>query len=160
MKPLLSLILPLSFALSVGLPLARGGDLPSETLKQIDQMKIDAEARKDMPKELPGVVQVTTDEAFKMWKAKSAIFLDNRVKTQFDTERIEGAQWFPIDELLKDPGLAAKLDKSKKYIAYCNGAHCWRSPAVVLLLKTMGYDKILWYRDGIPDWKTKGLPAE
>jgi rhodanese-related sulfurtransferase len=160
MRRFLTLVMPFSIALSVSFPMVRAADVPADLLKQIDQMKTDAEAKKDMPKELAGVVQVTTEEALKMWKTKSAVFLDNRVKTQFDTERIEGAQWFPVDELLKDPGLAAKLDKTKKYVAYCNGAHCWRSPAVVLFLKSLGYDNILWYRDGIPDWKKKSLPTE
>jgi hypothetical protein len=117
MKQLFTLILPFSVVFSGSSPLTRGADMPTEILKQIDQMKTDAEAKKDMPKELAGIALVTTEEAAKMWKAKSAVFLDNRIKTQFDTERIEGAQWFPIDELLKDPSLAAKIDKAKKYVA-------------------------------------------
>jgi rhodanese-related sulfurtransferase len=160
MKRLIALLLPAGIAISIGcLSDARAANISAEVQKQIDQMKTDAEAKKDMPKELPGVVQVTADEAFKLWKAKSAIFLDNRVKTQFDSEKIEGAQWLFADDLLKDPG-AAKLDKAKKYVAYCNGAHCWRSPAVILVLKSMGYDNILWFRDGIPEWKKKGFATE
>ncbi len=153
--PALSLTMAFLFG-----PLSRGAEISADVLKQIDLMKTDAEAKKDMPKELAGVTQVSTEQAFKMWKEKSAVFIDNRVKTQFDTERIERAQWFPADELIKDPGLAAKLDKTKTYIAYCNGAHCWRSPAVVLILKGLGYNNILWYRDGIPDWKKKGFSTE
>ena len=160
MKRAITLILPIGIALSIGHLPARAADIPAEVLKQIDVMKTDAEAKKDMPKELPGVVQVTADEAFKLWKAKSAVFLDNRIKTQFDTERIEGAQWFPADELLKDYSLAGKLDKTKRYVAYCNGAHCWRSPAVILLLKSLGYNNILWFRDGIPEWKKKSFATE
>ncbi|HUI76847.1 MAG TPA: rhodanese-like domain-containing protein [Bryobacteraceae bacterium] len=160
MKRCYTAIVPIGIALLFGSLPVRGGEATEDTLKLIDQMKIDAEAKKDMPKEFPGVTQVTTEQAFKMWKDKSAIFLDNRVKTQFDTERIEGSQWYPADELLKDAALASKLDKAKTYIAYCNGAHCWRSPAVVLILKGLGYNKILWYRDGLPDWKKKGLATE
>jgi len=103
MNRLITLILPIGIAFTISSPPARGSEIPADVLKQIDQMKTDAEAKKDMPKDLPGVTQVMADEAFKLSKTKSAVFLDNRIKTQFDSERIEGAQWFPADDFLKDP---------------------------------------------------------
>ena len=160
MKPYVTTAALLSFALFVGAVTASGAEMPADVLKLIDQMKADAEAKKDMPAQLDGVKMVTTEQALKMWKEKTAIFLDNRVKTQYETEKIERTEWYPADELLKDPSLASRIDKSKIYVAYCNGAHCWRSPAVALILKTLGYRNVLWYRDGLPDWKKKGCPTE
>ena len=61
---------------------------------------------------------------------------------------------------LKDSAMAPKLDKSRKYVAYCNGAHCWRSPAMILFVKSIGYDNVLWLRDGLPEWKKKGYATE
>lgn len=159
MKTRFASILALTFALTVLPVQVLAAEILAEILKQIDQFKADAEAKKDMPLELAGVKLVNTDEAARLFKAKSAIFLDNRSQSQFDTERIQGAKLFPVDDLLKDPSLAGKLDKSKTYVLYCNGAHCWRSPAVALILSNMGY-RIFWYREGLPGWKKSGLLTE
>jgi len=31
---------------------------------------------------------------------------------------------------------------------------------VILMLQSMGYSNILWFRDGIPEWKKKNFPTE
>jgi rhodanese-related sulfurtransferase len=133
---------------------------PEDLIKKIAGLKADAEAKKEMPAAIEGLPIVNSEEANKMFKGKKVIFLDNRVKSQFDTEKIAGAKWFFCDTLLKDPALADKLDKSKEYVVYCNGVHCWRSPAVGMMLKQSGFEKVYWYRDGLPDWKKRGFPTE
>lgn len=133
---------------------------PDDLMKTIVAMKADAEVKKDMPASFPGIQVVNSDEIQKMLKAKKAVVLDNRVKSQYDTEKIAGAEWFYCDDLLKDSAMAGKLDKNKEYVLYCNGSHCWRSPATALMLQHLGFKKLFWYRDGIPDWKKKGLPTE
>ncbi|MBI4697913.1 MAG: rhodanese-like domain-containing protein [Nitrospirae bacterium] len=95
-----------------------------------------------------------------MWKSKKAVILDTRNKMQYDTERIEGAQLLPSDDLQKNPGLADGLDKEKEYVLYCNGVKCPRSPRAALMLQHLGFKKLNWYRDGMPDWKSKGYPTE
>jgi len=133
---------------------------PDEMMKTILAMKADAEVKKDMPASFPGIQVVNSDEVQKRLKAKTAVVLDNRVKSQYDTEKIAGAEWFFCDDLMKDPAMAGKLDKNKEYVLYCNGSHCWRSPATALMLQHLGFKKLFWYRDGMPDWKKKGLPTE
>jgi rhodanese-related sulfurtransferase len=132
---------------------------PEDLVQKMMGLKADAEAKKDMPTAIEGLPIVNSEEANKLLK-KKAIFLDNRVKAQFDTEKIAGAQWFFCDTLIKDPTLAAKLDKSKEYVVYCNGVLCWRSPAVGMMLKQLGFAKVYWYRDGLPDWKKRSFPTE
>ncbi|MBI5142622.1 MAG: rhodanese-like domain-containing protein [Nitrospirae bacterium] len=139
---------------------AYAGAYPDDMMKTIMAMKADAEVKKDMPASFPGIEVVNSDTIQKMLKTKKAVILDNRVKSQFDTEKIAGAEWLFCDDLLKDPALAGKLDKSKEYILYCNGTHCWRSPSTALMLQHLGFTKLFWYRDGMPDWKKKGLPTE
>jgi len=132
---------------------------PESLVQKMMGFKADAEAKKDMPAAIDGLPIVTTEEANKLFKNK-AIFLDNRVKAQVDTEKIAGAKWLFCDALIKDPSLADKLDKAKEYVVYCNGVLCWRSPATGMMLKQLGFTKVYWYRDGLPDWKKKGLPTE
>ena len=133
---------------------------PEDLVQKMMGLKADAEAKKDMPAAIEGLPIVNSEEANKLFKGKKAIFLDNRVKSQFDTEKIAGAQWFFCDTLIKDPTLASKLDKSKEYVVYCNGVLCWRSPAVGMMLKQLGFAKVYWYRDGLPDWKKRSFPTE
>jgi rhodanese-related sulfurtransferase len=132
---------------------------PEDLVQKMMGLKADAEAKKDMPASIDGLPIVNGEEANKLYKNK-AVFLDNRVKSQYDTEKIAGAQWFFCDALIKDPTLASKLDKSKEYVVYCNGVLCWRSPAVGMMLKQLGFTKVYWYRDGLPDWKKRSFPTE
>lgn len=140
--------------------IAFASSYPEDMMQKIMAMKADAEAKKEMPASLPGIQIISGAEAHKMWSAKSAVFLDNRVKVQFETEKIPGAQWFFCDELMQNPSLADKLDKNKAYVVYCNGVTCWRSPAVAMMLQHLGFKKIYWYREGLPDWKKRGYPTD
>lgn len=159
MKKYLSIFVVVA-VLVVAAGIASADPYPQELMDKCMAMKADAEVKKDMPNSLPGISVVGSEEANKMWKSKNAVFLDNRVKTQYDAEKIEGAKWFFADDLLKNPSLADTLDKNKDYVVYCNGVHCWRSPATALMLQHLGFTKVHWYRDGLPDWKKRGYPTE
>jgi rhodanese-related sulfurtransferase len=140
--------------------IAFASSYPDAMMQKMMAMKSDAEAKKEMPASLPGIQVISGEEAYKMWKAKSAVFLDNRIKVQYETERIAGAEWFFCDDLLKNPSLANRLDKNKAYVMYCNGITCWRSPSTAMMLQHLDFKKIYWYRDGLPDWKKRGHPTE
>jgi rhodanese-related sulfurtransferase len=45
-------------------------------------------------------------------------------------------------------------------IFYCNGAECWKSYKSSVVAVKAGYKNVYWLRDGIPEWKAKGLPVE
>jgi len=131
-----------------------------DLLKRCDELHELAKQGKEMPTSLDGIPVISGDKAYQLWKAKKVIFLDNRVKSQYDTERIPGAIWFFVDDLIaKGPQMAESLDKKKEYVVYCNGVKCWRSPAAALLLHSLGF-KVYWYREGLPDWKKRGYPTE
>lgn len=133
---------------------------PADLLEKIDKLHELAKEKKEMPATLEGIKVITEDEAYKLWKEKKAIFLDNRVKSQYDTEKIPGALWFFTDDFIKKgPEMADTLDKNRQYVVYCNGVTCWRSPAMALMLKHLGF-KVMWFRKGLPAWKTKGYPTE
>lgn len=132
---------------------------PAEITDKIAALRVDADAKKDMPASLSGIRSIPAEDAKKLLDSKKAVFLDNRVKPQYETEKIPGAVWFLADDFLKNPAMADKLDKTKEYVLYCNGIHCWRSPATALMLQNLGFTKILWFREGIPDWKKKGFPV-
>lgn len=131
-----------------------------EVLDKIGELKVLAEAKKDMPTVFAGIKMVDVAEAYTLWKGKKVIFLDTRPKAQFDTEAIPGAVWLDADKLLDDPTLANSLDKSKEYITYCSGIICRRAPGGALQLQSMGFKNVRYFRGGMPDWKAKGYPVK
>jgi len=135
-------------------------DYPEETKKKIKAMKEDAHAKKDMPESLSGIQTINGEDAMKMLKSKKAAAIDCRIKTQYDTEKIPRAEWLLPEELINNPMIVDKLDKEKEYILYCSSSTCWRSPATALMLQSLGFKNIYWYRDGLRDWKDKGFPTD
>jgi len=133
---------------------------PEDVVKKIDAISEIEKEKKEMPASLDGVPVVNGDEVHKIWKSSKASVIDTRNKTQFDTERVEGATHLSSDDLIKDPSLANGLDKDKEYVVYCNGVKCPRSPRAAIMMKHLGFKKVFWYREGIPDWKSKGYPTE
>ncbi|TAN41118.1 MAG: rhodanese-like domain-containing protein [Nitrospirae bacterium] len=155
----LKTVLTAVFVLLLAAGLGYAAPYPDEVMKKIDDIKELEKNKKEMPESLAGVSIVKGDEVAKL-KAKGAKVLDNRVRAQYDTERVEGAQLLTVDELLKNPALAAPYNKEQDVVLYCNGIKCWRSPAAAILLQHLGFKKIHWYREGLPDWKKRGLPTE
>ncbi|MBI5056007.1 MAG: rhodanese-like domain-containing protein [Nitrospirae bacterium] len=135
-------------------------DWPDSVTQKIDVIKGIEQEKKEMPASLEGVTILNGDEVYKLWKSKKAVVLDTRNKVQYDTEKIEGAMHLSADELLKNPALADGFDKEKEYVLYCNGIKCPRSPWAAIMLQHLGFKKLDWYRDGMPDWKSKGYPTE
>ncbi len=55
-----------------------------------------------------------------------------------------------------------ELDRSQETLFFCNGPQCGQSPAAIKALMKAGFpaDKMLYYRGGMHDWMTLGLPTE
>ena len=58
------------------------------------------------------------------------------------------------------PGLF-QLEREQPTIFFCNGPQCGQSPTAIRALLAAGYpaDKMLYYRGGLHDWLTLGLPV-
>lgn len=132
-----------------------------DVIAKVKQLKDLASEKKEMPASIPGV-KIITGQELKKWmdSKKKFVLSDNRVKEQYDAERIKGAQWLLADHLLADPTLAGKLNKDDVIVLYCNGITCWRSPAAAIMLQSLGFKNLYWYRDGLPDWKKDKYPTE
>jgi rhodanese-related sulfurtransferase len=132
---------------------ASAGAYPDAVIKQAEQLKADADAKKDMPASLPGIKIIDGKELKKWMDAKKKfVLIDNRNKEQFGKEHITGAVLITVDELLADPKLSDKLDKNVPLVLYCNGVKCWRSPAAALLYQSLGFKEVYWFRNGLPEW--------
>lgn len=137
-----------------------GGAYPGEVLKSVLDLKALSVQKQEMPSALPEVTVIGTEEAEKIWKAKTATFLDTRPRAAYEQGRIPGAGWLCSDDLLKDPDAAKRLDRAREYVLYCNGDRCWRAAGVAILLRHLGFGRLRWYRAGYPVWRKEGLPTE
>ena len=81
--------------------------------------------------------------------------LDVRPREEFAAGHVPGAVNVPIHELEKR---LAELPKRKEVVAYCRGPYCLMSYDAVQLLRRKGL-KARRLKDGLPEWRTAGLPT-
>jgi rhodanese-related sulfurtransferase len=124
----------------------------------------------DTPAELAGVKLVSAEEVVKAQSA-GAVIIDSRVASEYAEGHIKGAINVPYREksekavnfdAAQDEFNLAKLpaDKAAAVVVYCNGPECWKSFKGSTVAMKGGYTNVLWYREGFPQWKSKGLPSE
>ncbi|HVI79975.1 MAG TPA: rhodanese-like domain-containing protein [Candidatus Acidoferrum sp.] len=124
----------------------------------------------DTPAELAGVKLVGAEEVVKAQSA-GAVIIDSRVASEYAEGHIKGAINVPYREksekavnfdAAQDEFNLAKLpaDKAAAVVVYCNGPECWKSFKGSTVAMKGGYTNVLWYREGFPQWKSKGLPSE
>lgn len=121
------------------------------------------------PAQLPGVTRVRASEV-KELILQGAMMVDVRSEKEFREGHIPGAILLPYAEKsLKDIAFDSavdtfsgveKLDKSKPVIFACNGAECWKSYKAAKAAVSRGFTNVHWFRGGLPEWKTEGLPVE
>lgn len=154
-------LLSLACLFILGMAVSAYAQWTPEVIAKVKELKELANAKKEMPASIPGVKNITAPEIKKMMDAKkNFIISDNRVKEQYDAEKIKGADWLLADHLVADQKLADKYKKDDTIVLYCNGITCWRSPAAAVMLQSLGFKNLYWYRDGIPDWKKNKFPTE
>ncbi len=82
--------------------------------------------------------------------------LDVRPAEEFEAGHIPGAVSIPIEELGRR---LRELPKGKEVVAYCRGPFCLMSFEAVQLLRKKGR-KARRLLDGMPEWRSVGLPVE
>ena len=92
-------------------------------------------------------------------KQKDLSIIDTRKSDTMDEVSIPGSKNIPYDELV---GRMDELDENHPSIFFCNGPQCPQSSTAIKNLLEAGYpaDKILYYRGGMHDWITLGLPVQ
>jgi rhodanese-related sulfurtransferase len=93
------------------------------------------------------------------FQEKGLPIIDARTTGFYDISTIPGAKNIPHNEIIERIG---ELDRNQPAIFFCNGPQCPQSPTAIHNLLEAGYppEKILYYRGGMHDWVTLGLPVE
>ena len=124
----------------------------------------------DTPAELPGA-RLAASEDVEIAQSRGAVVVDSRIASEYADGHIKGAINIPYREksektvsfdVKQDEFNLAKLpaDKQAPIVIYCNGPECWKSFKASTAAIRHGYSNIYWYRDGFPNWKSKGLAIE
>ena len=84
--------------------------------------------------------------------------VDARTRDFFVDATLAGAVNIPYPEI---PAHINELDREQATIFFCNGPQCGQSPTAIHALIEAGYppEKMLYYRGGLHDWLTLGLPV-
>lgn len=83
--------------------------------------------------------------------------VDARSRAEYEAGTIPGARSLPHDDVAER---SAELDRRQQTVFFCNGPQCGQSPDAIRTLLDAGYPPsgILYYRGGVHDWLTLGLP--
>ena len=84
--------------------------------------------------------------------------IDSRTSDFYEISTIPGAKNIPHNEITDRMD---ELDRNNPTIFFCNGPQCPQSPTAIRNLLSAGYppEMILYYRGGMHDWITLGLPV-
>ena len=85
--------------------------------------------------------------------------VDTRLGHFYNGGTIPGARNISHDRIRES---IAELDPDKPTVFFCNGPQCAATPETIRALLGAGHpaESVLYYRGGIHDWVTLGLPLE
>jgi rhodanese-related sulfurtransferase len=100
-------------------------------------------------------------EAAAWLHARGAVFLDARRSKDFAEGHVSGARSFPVWEAAVMAGRVQEFvaeggDPSLPIVLYCSGGDCEDSHMLAQTLFGAGFENLLVYRDGFPDWVKRG----
>jgi rhodanese-related sulfurtransferase len=119
----------------------------------------DNNAHIDVPQYLDGTTRVTAEELILLVESTpDLIIIDARKGSDYRKGYIEGAVSLPNTET--SAKTLAKYIKNKQtpVLFYCNGVKCGRSVVAARVAVKEGYKHIYWFRGGMEEWESKGLP--
>ena len=102
-----------------------------------------------------------TGEAAAWLHARGVLFLDARRTREYADGHVAGARSFPVweSETVRErvEALVAEgRDGSLPVVLYCSGGDCEDSHMLAQALFGAGFENLLVYRDGFPDWLKRG----
>ena len=100
--------------------------------------------------------RIGREEAFKLYKANQAVFIDVRSYQSFTTGHIKGALSIPGSQLISRFG---EVSPGKLVITYCACEHEESSGKAVLNLTAHGVKNVAALKGGYLEWRAAGHPV-
>jgi rhodanese-related sulfurtransferase len=106
---------------------------------------------------------ITGEDVVDLHGRKTVPFLDARRTSVYREGHIAGARPFSVWEADVDDKVKAFFaegtDQSAPIVVYCSGGNCEDSHMLAEKLYLVGFDNVLIYKDGYPDWVKRGMPV-
>jgi rhodanese-related sulfurtransferase len=107
--------------------------------------------------------EVSGADAEALYRKGDVPFLDARRTSVYREGHIAGARPFSVWEADIDDKVKAFFgeghESSGVIVVYCSGGDCEDSHTLGQKLYMAGFDNVLVYKDGFPDWEKRGLPV-
>ena len=104
-------------------------------------------------------VEISGEDAADLY-ARGALVIDARRTDVFEQGHIAGARSMPVWEADIDARVAALYeegrDQNAPVVVYCSGGNCEDSHMLAQKLWGVGFDNVLVYKEGFPDWQKRG----
>ncbi|MDL2719025.1 MAG: rhodanese-like domain-containing protein [Acidobacteriota bacterium] len=104
-------------------------------------------------------VEISGDDAAWLF-ARGMLVLDARRTKDFEAGHIAGSRSFPVWESDIDARVTALVGEGRDgaipVVLYCSGGDCEDSHMLAQKLYGGGFNNLLVYRDGWPDWQKRG----
>jgi rhodanese-related sulfurtransferase len=133
--------------------------IPCAVERAPGQFLVDATWGTIMPMQLaPGVRTVGELETLAHIEAGLPL-IDTRLPKYLARGTLPSARAIPHTQIAER---LAELDPTTDTILFCNGPQCAATPDAIRILLDAGHppERLLYYRGGIHDWVTLGLPLE
>ena len=104
-------------------------------------------------------LNISLQEVEKLFKGRSAVFLDARSAEDYARGHIQGARslpWQDIDQFFVD--VSENLELETPIVTYCDGETCKLSHDLAVYLKDMGFMNVRVLVNGWSVWQAAGLP--
>jgi rhodanese-related sulfurtransferase len=112
------------------------------------------------PAKVPGAATIDAQMA-KMLLDKGIVFVDARDDAHFKEGHIPGAKHLSVkDEGFTEANLSKIVAKDKPVVFYCTGNTCLASSEAAQKAVAWGWTTVYYFRGGLTQWKTSGLPVE
>jgi rhodanese-related sulfurtransferase len=97
----------------------------------------------------------------KLLHDKGIVFVDARDAAHYKEAHIPGAKNLSVkDDGFTAENLRALVKKDEPVVFYCTGVTCLASSIAAHKALEWGWSKVYYFRGGITQWKTSGLPVE
>ena len=133
--------------------------VPAPVPGETDLVAVDTTWGQIQPMEpAPGVLAIGEKELLEL-VASGAPLVDGRTRDFYEEATLPGARSIPFHDAV---ARREELEGIEQVVLFCNGPQCPQSPTAIRELVEAGFPagRIRYYRGGMHDWVTLGLPTE
>ncbi|WP_417831049.1 rhodanese-like domain-containing protein [Terasakiella sp.] len=110
------------------------------------------------PEHVEGAETINAAQAKALFD-QGAVFIDLRPQEDFTKGHIAAAININIAGAFNRNMIEKKIPKDQTVIFYCYGVHCLRSYTACVRAVSWGYQKVKYFRDGLPAWIAADYPV-